>query len=87
MWECVLSDGVLDHLATVQKLLHKDSSISSRSETVEILLKYIVFDVDKISVNDLILIDDYFSAHPSFLHTFYNDFMMSATFISDSYSW
>ncbi len=84
--ECVLSDGILDHLATVQKLLHKDSSMSSRSETVEILLKYIVSDVDGISVNDLILIDDYFSANPSFLHKFYNDFMMSATFISDSYS-
>jgi len=84
--ECVLSDGILDHLATVQKLLHKDSSMSSRSETVEILLKYIVSDVDGISVNDLILIDDYFSANPSFLHAFYNDFMMSATFISDSYS-
>ncbi len=84
--ECVLSDGILDHLVTVQKLLHKDSSISSRSETIEILLKYIVSDVDGISVNDLVLIDDYFSAHPSFLHAFYNDFMMSATFISDSYS-
>ena len=84
--ECVLSDGILDHLTTVQKLLHKDSSISSRSETIEILLKFIVSDVDGISVNDLILIDDYFSTHPSFLHAFYNDFMMSATFISDSYS-
>jgi hypothetical protein len=53
---------------------------------VEILLKYIVSDVDGISVDDLILIDDYFSVHPSFLHAFYNDFMLSATFNSHSYS-
>jgi len=58
--------------------------MAARSETVEILLNYIVSNVHNISKNDLILIDNYFSDHPSFLHAFYNDFMMSATFVSDS---
>ncbi len=83
--ECILSDNTLDHLEILQNILQKDPSISGRSEIVEILLKYIVSDVNNISVNDLILIDDYFSEHPSFLHSFYNDFMISATFNSDSY--
>ena len=83
--ECILSDNTFDHLKIVQKILQKDFSLSSRSDTVEMLLKYIVSDVDKISVNDLIVIDDYFSEHPSFLHTFFNDFMLSATFNSNSY--
>ena len=82
--ECILSDTTLEHIQILQKILKKGSSASDRSETMEILLKYIVSDVDRISVNDLILIDDYFSAHPSFLHAFYNDFMISATFNSDS---
>jgi len=82
--ECILSDTILEHIEILQKVLKKGSSASDRSETIEILLKYIVSDVDRISVNDLILIDDYFSAHPSFLHAFYNDFMISATFVSDS---
>ena len=83
--ECILSNTTLEHLQILQKILQKDSSISGRSETVEILLNYIVSNVHNISVNDLILIDDYFSAHPSFLHAFYNDFMISATFNSNSY--
>ena len=83
--ECILSDNTLDHLKILQNILQKGSFISGRSEIVEILLKYIVSDVNNISVNDLILIDDYFSDHPSFLHSFYNDFMISATFNSDSY--
>ncbi len=66
-------------------MLQKDSTLSSRSDTIEMLVKYIVSDVDKISVNDLIVIDDYFSEHPSFLHAFFNDFMLSATFNSYSY--
>ena len=82
--ECILSDSTLENLKKLQKILHKDSSLSSRSEVVEVLLKYIVSDVDGISVNDLILIDDYFSEHPSFLHAFYNDFMLSATFNPNS---
>ena len=83
--ECILSDTTLEHIKIFQKILQKDSSISSRSETIQILLKYIVSNVDDISVSDLLLIDDYFSAHPSFLHAFYNDFMASATFVSNSY--
>ncbi len=83
--ECILSDNTLEHLKTIQKMLQKDSTLSSRSDTIEMLVKYIVSDVDKISVNDLIVIDDYFSEHPSFLHTFFNDFMLSATFNSNSY--
>ena len=74
----------LEHIQILQKILKKGSSAFDRSEAMELLLKYIVSDVDKISVNDLILIDDYFSAHPSFLYAFYNDFMKSATFVSDS---
>ncbi len=83
--ECILSDNTLEHLKTIQKMLQKDSTLSSRSDTIELLVKYIVSDVDKISVNNLIVIDDYFSEHPSFLHTFFNDFMLSATFNSNSY--
>ena len=83
--ECVLSDNTLNHLKTVQKMLQKDFSLSGRSDTIEMLVKYIVSDVDKISVNDLVVIDDYFSEHPSFLHAFFNDFMLSATFNSNSY--
>ena len=83
--ECILSDNTLEHLKTIQKMLQKDSTLSGRSDTIELLVKYIVSDVDKISVNDLIVIDDYFSEHPSFLHTFFNDFMLSATFNSNSY--
>ncbi len=83
--ECILSNNTLEHLKIVQKMLQKDLSLSGRSDTIEMLVKYIVSDVDKISVNDLIVIDDYFSKHPSFLHAFYNDFMLSATFNSNSY--
>jgi len=83
--ECILSDTTLEHILILQKILKKDSSVCGRSETVEILLKYIVSNVNEIPVNDLILIDDYFSAHPSFLHAFYNDFMVSATFVSNPY--
>jgi len=83
--ECILSDNTLNHLKTVQKMLQKDLSLSGRSDTIEMLVKYIVSDVDKISVNDLVVIDDYFSEHPSFLHAFFNDFMLSATFNSNSY--
>jgi hypothetical protein len=83
--ECILSDTTLEHLKTIQKMLQKDSTLSGRSDTIELLVKYIVSDVDKISVNNLIVIDDYFSEHPSFLHTFFNDFMLSATFNSNSY--
>ncbi len=83
--ECILSDDTLDHLKIVQKILHKDFSLPGISDTMEMLVKYIVSDVDKISVNDLIVIDDYFSEHPSFLHAFFNDFMLSATFNSNSY--
>jgi hypothetical protein len=81
--ECILSDTTLEHLKTIQKILQKDSTLSGRSDTIELLVKYIVSDVDKISVNNLIVIDDYFSEHPSFLHTFFNDFMLSATFNSN----
>jgi len=83
--ECILSDNTLDHLKIVQKILQKDLTLSGRSDTVEMLLKYIVSDVDGVPVHNLILIDDYFSEHPSFLHAFYNDFMLSATFNSYSY--
>jgi len=83
--ECILSDNTLDHLKIIQRMLQKDLSLSGRSDTIEMLVKYLVSDVDKISVNDLIAIDDYFSEHPSFLHTFFNDFMLSATFNSNSY--
>jgi hypothetical protein len=83
--ECILSDNTLEHLKIVQKMLQKDLSLSGRSDTIEMLVKYIVSDVDKISVNDLVVIDDYFSEHPSFLHAFFNDFMLSATFNSNSY--
>ncbi len=58
--ECILSDNTLEHLKTVQKILHKDDSASNRSDVVELLLRYIVSDVNDISVDDLILIDDYF---------------------------
>jgi len=83
--ECILSDNTLDHLEILQNILQKGSSMSSRSETIEILLNYIVSNVHEISVNDLNLIDNYFSEHPSFLHAFYNDFMKSATFNLNSY--
>jgi len=83
--ECILSDNTLDHLKIIQRMLQKDLSLSGRSDTIEMLVKYLVSDVDKISVNDLIVIDDYFSEHPLFLHSFYNDFMLSATFNSNSY--
>ena len=83
--ECILSDNTLEHLKIVQKMLQKDLSLSGRSDTIEMLVKYIVSDVDKISVNDLVVIDDYFLEHPSFLHAFFNDFMLSATFNSNSY--
>ncbi len=83
--ECILSDNALEHLKTIQKMLQKDSTLSSRSDTIEMLVKYIVSDVDEIFVNDLIVIDDYFSEHPSFLHTFFNDIMLSATFNSNDY--
>ena len=79
--ECILSDTNIEHLKNLQKNL----SLSGRSETVELLLKYLISNVDSISSNDFILIDDYFSEHPSFLHSFYNDFMISATFNSSSY--
>ena len=82
--ECVLSDGTLKHLETVQKILQKDSSFSSRSDVVDILLRYIVSDIDKISLNEIALVDEYFLDHPSFLSAFYNDIMMSATFYLDS---
>ena len=85
MCECILSDNTMKHLETVQKILQKDFSLSSRSDTVELLLRYIIYDVDKIPTNDLVLIDDYFLEHPSFLRTFYNDVMMSTTFHPDSY--
>ena len=58
--ECILSDTTLEHLQILQKILQKNSSMSGRSETMEILLKYIVSNVNDISVNDLILIDVYF---------------------------
>ena len=83
--ECILSDNTLEHLKSVQKILHKDDSFSNRSDVVELLLRYIVSDIDTISVDALILIDDYFLEHPSFLHAFYDDVMMSATFYSESY--
>ena len=83
--ECILSDSTMEHVETVQKILQKNSSLSGRSDAVEILLRYILSDVDGLSVSDLILIDDYFSEHPSFLHAFYNDIMMSANLYSDSY--
>jgi len=83
--ECIFSDNTLDQLKNVQKILQKDSSLLGRSDAVELLLRYILSDVDRISVNDLILIDDYFLEHPSFLRAFYNDVMMSATFYSDFY--
>jgi len=83
--ECILSNNTLEHLKIVQKMLQKDLSLSGRSDTIEMLVKYIVSDVDEIPVHDLILIDDYFSEHPSFLHEFFNDFMLSATFNSNSY--
>ena len=83
--ECILSDNTLEHLKTVQKILHKDDSLSNRSDVVELLLRYIVSDVNDISVDDLILIDNYFLEHPSFLHAFYDNVMMSATFYLESY--
>ena len=82
--ECILSDTTLKHLKTVQNILQKDSSFSDRSDVVEILLRYIVSDIDKISLDDIVLVDDYFLEHPSFLRAFYNDVMMSATFYLDS---
>ena len=85
MCECILSDNTVKHLETVQKLLEKNFSLSSRSNTVELLLRYIISDVNKIPTNDLVLIDDYFLEHPSFLRTFYNDVMMSTTFHPNSY--
>ncbi len=83
--ECVLSDNIRKHIRIIQKKLQMDSSFSSRSDTVKMLLKYMVSDVDGLSINDLILIDDYFTEHPTFLYEFNNDFMMSATFNSDSH--
>ncbi|MFQ5476021.1 MAG: hypothetical protein ACE5DT_03210 [Nitrosopumilus sp.] len=83
--ECILSNHTLEHLETVQKILQNDSSVSESSGAIELLLRYILSDVDGISVNDLVLIDDYFSEHPSFLRAFYNDVMMSANLYSDSY--
>ncbi len=78
--ECIFSDNTLKHLEIVQKMLQKDSSFSNMSDIVEILLRYIVCDIDKISFDNFVLVDDYFLEHPTFLHAFYNDVMMSVIF-------
>jgi len=78
--ECILSENTLKHVEIIQNMLQKDSSSSNRSDTVEILLRCVVCDVDDISSDDLVLINDYFLKHPTFLFAFKNDVMMSATF-------
>jgi len=78
--ECILSDNTLKHLKIIQKILQKCPSFSSRTNTMEILLRYIVCDIDKISLDDLVLVDEYFLEHSAFLYAFNNDVMMSATF-------
>ena len=78
--DCILSDNTLKHLKIIQKMLQKDSSFSSRSDTLGILFRYILCDIDKISLDDLALLDDYFLKHPTFLYAFKNDVLMSATF-------
>ena len=77
---CVLSDNTLKHIKIIQKMLQKNSSFLSRSNTVEILLRYIICDIDNISLDDRALIDNYFLKHPTFLYAFKNDVMLSATF-------
>ena len=78
--ECILSDNTLKHLKIIQKMFQKCHPFSSETNTMEILLRYIVCDIDKISLDDLVLVDDYFLEHPTFLYAFNNDVMMSATF-------
>jgi len=78
--ECILSDDTHKHIRIIQKILQKDYSSLGMSDTVAMLLRYIISDVDMVSVNDLFLIDDYFLEHPLFLYQFKNDVMMSATF-------
>jgi len=78
--EYILSDDTHKHIRIIQKILQKDYSSLGMSDTVAMLLRYIISDVDVVSVNDLILIDDYFLEHPLFLYQFKNDVMMSATF-------
>ena len=84
--ECILSDETLNHVKILQKILHRDSDFQSRSQAIGLMIKYVVSDLDGISLDDLILLDDYFFSHPSFLYGFYNDVMMSATFHPYCYS-
>ena len=84
--ECVLSENTLKHVKIVQNMLHNEADSRYGSDVFDMLLRYIISELDTIPVDDLILIDDYFTKHPSFLNEFYTDVMMSATFHSDYYS-
>lgn len=77
--ECILSDETLKHVKILQKMLDRDSTFQSRSQAIGLMLKYVVSDLDGVLLDDLLMLDDYFSSHPSFLYGFYHDVMMSAT--------
>ena len=61
--ECVLSDSTLEHIDTIKKAL-EENSYFTHAELVEILVRYVLCDLDEISTDDLILIDDYFFLSP-----------------------
>ena len=82
--ECILSENSVKHVEILQKILCMDSGTKSNSEILSMLLRYVVADPGDISIDDLILIDDYFSKHPAFLNQFYTDVMTSAIFYSNS---
>ena len=84
--ECILSDDTFKHVQTIQEKLHRDSGFKSRSEAIELMIKFIVGDLENIPIDDLIILDDYFFSNPSFFYSFYDDVMLSATFHSDNYS-
>ena len=81
--ECLLSKTTLNHINIVQKLLQENSQTLCKSDVVVLLLKYVLSETYVISLDDFTLIDQYFLEHPDFLHSFYNDVMISATFYLD----
>ncbi|MFQ5782602.1 MAG: hypothetical protein ACE5GR_06060 [Nitrosopumilus sp.] len=81
-----MSDNSIKYIKTIQDLLQRQSSFRNGSDVFDILLRYVISEVDSIPINDLVLIDDYFSKHPAFLNVFLSDVMMSATSYSDYYS-
>ncbi len=83
--ECIFSDNSFKHIQIIQKKLQKDHFTPTHSDVVGMLLRYIVFDYDMISLDDFVMVEQYFLDHPVFHYSFYNDVMMSATFDMEPY--